>query len=363
MLRYLLDEAEFLSPFGIRSLSKFHAGQPEHFQRGRRGASRRLRAGESTSGLFGGNSNWRGPVWFPVNYLLVEALERFHHFYGNDVQVEFPTGSGRMLNLRDIGCEIERRLASLFLPDENGRRACHGDDPRFATDPHWRELVLFHEYFHGESGKGLGASHQTGWTALVIRLLKDAARKRGRHLARRGTGAANGARDRRHQRGRTGPATTCRWVRGKRTTPGEHVFLHAERKNWRCSASRSKLAQSRKELGARRVAFARTFVQTTKTQIVKTPLAKLIRSRCFAGLCGGVLAVGFSISAHALEIGGRVVEWQHSGVIRTDLPAGSQHNVKAIASGFAYRLALRVDGTVTYWGWRCRARSCRMRTH
>ena len=179
VLRYLLDEAEFLSPFGIRSLSKFHEGQPYIFKAG--GEEHRVDyvPGESTSGLFGGNSNWRGPVWFPVNYLLVEALERFHHFYGDDVQVEFPTGSGRMLNLRDIGCEIERRLASLFLPDAQGKRPCHGDDPRFATDPQWRELVLFHEYFHGESGKGLGASHQTGWTALVIRLMKDAARKRG----------------------------------------------------------------------------------------------------------------------------------------------------------------------------------------
>ncbi|GDY23122.1 glucosidase [Verrucomicrobiota bacterium] len=209
VLRYLLDEAEFLSPFGIRSLSKFHAGQPYIFNAG--GEEHRVDyvPGESTSGLFGGNSNWRGPVWFPVNYLLVEALERFHHFYGNDVQVEFPTGSGRMLNLRDIGCEIERRLASLFLPDENGRRACHGDDPRFATDPHWRELVLFHEYFHGESGKGLGASHQTGWTALVIRLLKDAARKRGgdtsrdEELARqtgRETGGTSGAERARRRR-------------------------------------------------------------------------------------------------------------------------------------------------------------------
>ena len=112
------------------------------------------------------------------------ALARCHHFYSDGVQIGFPTGSGRMLNLREIGCEIERRLASLFLPDENGRRACHGDDPRFATDPHWRELVLFREYFHGESGKGLGASHQTGWTALVIGLLKDAARKRGGDTSR-----------------------------------------------------------------------------------------------------------------------------------------------------------------------------------
>ena len=179
VLRYLLDEAEFLSPFGIRSLSKFHDQQPYIFEAG--GEQHRVNyvPGESDSGLFGGNSNWRGPVWFPVNYLLVEALERYHHFYGDEVRVEFPTGSGRMLNLRDVGCELERRLAALFLPDANGQRPCHGGDPRFANDPHWRELVLFHEYFHGENGKGLGASHQTGWTALIIRLMKDAARKRG----------------------------------------------------------------------------------------------------------------------------------------------------------------------------------------
>ncbi len=184
VLKYLLDETEFLSPFGIRSLSKHHEREPYVFEAG--GEQHRVDyvPGESNSGLFGGNSNWRGPVWFPVNYLLIEALERFHHFYGDEVQVECPTGSGRWMNLRDVGCEIERRLAGLFLPDASGRRPCHGDDPRFANDPHWRELVLFHEYFHGENGKGLGASHQTGWTALVIRLMKDAARRRAGEASR-----------------------------------------------------------------------------------------------------------------------------------------------------------------------------------
>jgi hypothetical protein len=134
--------------------------------------------GESNTFLFGGNSNWRGPVWFPVNYLLVEALERYHHFYGENFKIECPTGSGKMMNLRQVSHELACRLSNIFTPDGNGRRPCHGDDPRWARDPHWRELVLFHEYFHGETGLGLGASHQTGWTALVIRLIKDRARAR-----------------------------------------------------------------------------------------------------------------------------------------------------------------------------------------
>jgi hypothetical protein len=118
-------------------------------------------------------------VWFPINYLLVEALERYHHFYGNDVTVECPVGSGRMLNLKEVASELEARLARLFLPDASGRRPCHGDDPRFAADPHWKDLVLFHEYFHGDTGRGVGASHQTGWTALVLRCIEGQARQRG----------------------------------------------------------------------------------------------------------------------------------------------------------------------------------------
>jgi hypothetical protein len=127
--------------------------------------------GESTTGLFGGNSNWRGPVWFPVNYLLIEALERYHHFYGDTLLVECPTGSGRMMNLGEVAKEISRRLASIFLPAGENGRPCHGGDTRYADDPHWRDLVLFHEYFHGETGRGVGASHQTGWTALVVNCL------------------------------------------------------------------------------------------------------------------------------------------------------------------------------------------------
>jgi hypothetical protein len=180
VLRYLLDENEFLSPYGIRSVSRVHRDEPYVFRVG----SDEYRVGyvpaESDTGLFGGNSNWRGPIWFPINYLLVEALERYHHFYGDDFRVECPTGSGRHVTLLDASREIARRLGSIFLPDESGRRPCHGDDRRYAEDPHFRELVLFHEYFHGDTGRGVGASHQTGWTATVLRLLEKVAKDGGR---------------------------------------------------------------------------------------------------------------------------------------------------------------------------------------
>ena len=173
VLRYMLDENEFLSPHGIRSVSKVHEQDPYVFHVGGEAHVVRYQPGESDSGLFGGNSNWRGPIWMPINYLLVEALERYHHFYGDSLRVECPTGSGRMMDLGEVAGEIGRRLASLFLPDHTGRRPCHGDDARFANDPHWKDLVLFHEYFHGDTGRGLGASHQTGWTALATRLLLE----------------------------------------------------------------------------------------------------------------------------------------------------------------------------------------------
>lgn len=179
VLRYLLDEAEFLSPHGIRSLSKYHRDHPYIFRAfGGREYRIDYEPAESRTGLFGGNSNWRGPVWFPINFLLVEALERYHHFYGDHLTVECPTGSGRKMNLQQVALELETRLGSIFLPDANGRRPCHGDDLRFAGDPAWRDLLLFHEYFHGETGQGLGASHQTGWTALAIGCIADVARRR-----------------------------------------------------------------------------------------------------------------------------------------------------------------------------------------
>jgi len=179
LLRYLLDENEFLSPWGIRSLSRIHASHPFECQLDGQNLGVSYMPGESTIGIFGGNSNWRGPVWFPINYLLVEALERYHHFYGDDLLVELPTGSGRRVSLLEAAREIRRRLASLFLPDAAGRRPCHGDERRYADDPHFRDLVLFYEYFHGETGRGCGASHQTGWTSLVVECIDDLARARG----------------------------------------------------------------------------------------------------------------------------------------------------------------------------------------
>ena len=129
--------------------------------------------GEGTSYLFGGNSNWRGPIWFPINYLIIEALERYHHFYGDKFKVECPVGSGKMQTLQEVSQELSRRLSSIFLPNEEGVRPFHGNDTRFARDPHWRDLILFYEYFHGDNGSGIGASHQTGWTGLVAKLLQQ----------------------------------------------------------------------------------------------------------------------------------------------------------------------------------------------
>ncbi len=172
MLRYVFANDEFLSPFGIRSLSQVYRDQPYTLRINGNSWTANYAPGESDSGLFGGNSNWRGPVWFPVNYLLIEALERYHHFYGDSLTVEFPTGSGRHVTLDVIARELGARLIRLFERDANGIRPALAGDARYASDPYWRDLILFHEYFHGEDGRGLGASHQTGWTALVARLLR-----------------------------------------------------------------------------------------------------------------------------------------------------------------------------------------------
>jgi hypothetical protein len=178
VLRYLLDETEFLGPHGIRSVSRVHRDKPYIFQAGGETFRVDYDPAEGTSGLFGGNSNWRGPVWFPVNYLLVEALERYDHFYGPSFTVECPAGSGTMMTLGEVAHELSARLAGLFLPDENGHRPCHGGDARYASDPHWSHLVLFYEYFHGDTGRGVGASHQTGWTSLVMLCLESLSRAR-----------------------------------------------------------------------------------------------------------------------------------------------------------------------------------------
>jgi hypothetical protein len=177
VLTRMLDESEFLSPHGIRSLSRFHLDHPFRLELGSTAATLDYEPGESTSGLFGGNSNWRGPVWFPINYLLVEALRRFHDYLGDECLVECPTGSGNRRNLADVSDELASRLIRLFVADERGRRPVFGDTERFQCDPAWHDLIPFHEYFHGETGAGLGASHQTGWSGLVANLLAERARR------------------------------------------------------------------------------------------------------------------------------------------------------------------------------------------
>ncbi len=177
VLKIMLDEKEFFSPFGIRALSRAHLDAPYRLDLGGQVHKVGYEPGESTTGLFGGNSNWRGPIWFPVNFLLVESLQRFHYYLGDDFTVECPTGSGIQMNLREVATELSRRLARPFLRDADGRRPVHGTDERFSTDPNWRDLVLFYEYFHGDNGRGVGASHQTGWTGLVAKLLQQSAEK------------------------------------------------------------------------------------------------------------------------------------------------------------------------------------------
>jgi hypothetical protein len=172
LLRYVLDENEFLSPFGVRSLSRVHAGRPYVFRVGNADHAVTYVPGEADSGLFGGNSNWRGPVWLPVNFLLLEALRRYGDYFGDDFRVEYPTGANRWLTLAEAAEEISARLVRLFTPDSTGRRPCHGEVRRYADDPHWRDLILFYEYYHGDTGRGCGASHQTGWSALVASLIR-----------------------------------------------------------------------------------------------------------------------------------------------------------------------------------------------
>jgi hypothetical protein len=171
VLATMLDEKEFLSPYGIRSLSRYHVEHPYVFRVGDQEYGVSYLPAESDTGMFGGNSNWRGPIWMPVNGLIIRALLQYHQYYGMDFKVECPTGSGRLMNLYEVAEEIARRLASIFLRDKDGRRPVHGQARKFQEDPHWRDYLLFYEYFHGDNGAGIGASHQTGWTGIVARMM------------------------------------------------------------------------------------------------------------------------------------------------------------------------------------------------
>lgn len=179
ILQRVLDENEFLSPFGIRSLSKFHQKNPLSMWVNDQEFRVDYLPAESDSGMFGGNSNWRGPIWLPTTYLVVMSLKRFHYFYGDDFKVEYPTGSGKMLNLEQVAWEIEIRLVNLVQKNTKGARAANGGNNKADQDPHFKDLILFYEYFDAETGKGLGASHQTGWTGLLAMLVQQVGNKCG----------------------------------------------------------------------------------------------------------------------------------------------------------------------------------------
>ena len=172
ILDRMLDEQEFLGPHGIRAVSRFHADHPYVFRVGNEEHRVSYLPGESDSGMFGGNSNWRGPIWMPVNAILIRALLNFYAYYGDTFKIECPTGSGTMMTLFEVAKEISDRLTRIFLRDASGRRPVYGGAEKFQNDPHWRDLVLFYEYFHGDNGAGLGASHQTGWTGVVAKLIQ-----------------------------------------------------------------------------------------------------------------------------------------------------------------------------------------------
>jgi hypothetical protein len=173
ILSRMLDETEFLSAYGVRSLSRYHLDHPYEVQVNGHISRVDYEPAESASGIFGGNSNWRGPIWFPLNYLLVESLQKYHHYYGEDFKVEFPTRSGGEADLWEVAAEISRRLVHIFVRGKDGRRPVAGGAELFQSDPHWRDLILFYEYFHGDNGAGIGASHQTGWTGLVAKLIEQ----------------------------------------------------------------------------------------------------------------------------------------------------------------------------------------------
>jgi hypothetical protein len=169
----MFDTGQFLSPYGLRALSKAHEAEPYVFWVDGHALSVKYEPAESSTGLFGGNSNWRGPIWMPVNYLMVESLQKFHHYYGDTFQVEVPRYADRWMTLSEAAADLSRRLTAVFLRDENGRRPVLGGVEYFQNDPHWRDYIPFYEYFHGDNGAGIGASHQTGWTALVAKLISQ----------------------------------------------------------------------------------------------------------------------------------------------------------------------------------------------
>jgi hypothetical protein len=173
ILKYMLDENEFLSEYGIRSLSKCHQQHPYSFKINGQTYTTSYCPAESDSGLFGGNSNWRGPIWFPINFLIIESLQKFYHYYGDTLKVEFPTRSGNFMNLWDVSKQLSKRLIKLFMRDKRGRRPIYGGIEKFQEDPHWKDHILFNEYYHGDNGAGLGSSHQTGWTALIAKLIQQ----------------------------------------------------------------------------------------------------------------------------------------------------------------------------------------------
>jgi hypothetical protein len=172
ILSKMLDENEFLGPHGIRSISKFHEQHPYVLQAGGQEYRVNYLPAESDTGMFGGNSNWRGPVWMPVNIMIIRALQQYYLYYGDNFKIECPTGSGKMMNLFEVSKDISDRIITTFTRDESGKRPVYGGSEKFQTDPHWRDYILFYEYYHGDNGAGLGASHQTGWSGLVAKLIE-----------------------------------------------------------------------------------------------------------------------------------------------------------------------------------------------
>ena len=172
LLRPMLDESEFLTDYGVRAISRYHQNHPYTFQWNGHAMTVEYQPAESTSGLFGGNSNWRGPIWFPVNYLIIESLQKFHHYYGDEFKIECPTGSGHFVTINEVAAELGRRLMPLFVRNEKGVRPVFGEYERFQRDPHFCDHLHFYEYFHADTGRGVGSSHQTGWTGLIAKILQ-----------------------------------------------------------------------------------------------------------------------------------------------------------------------------------------------